>query len=57
MALIRLIYREDGVRKVIEFPYKYKGKGVDYKQFDPYYKWRKENDHVEFLGLVIDKHN
>lgn len=57
MALIRLIYREDGIRKVIEFPYKYKGKGVDYSQWGPYYKWRKENDHVDFLGLFIDKHN
>ena len=55
MALIRHIYREDGIRKVKEFPYKYKGKGIDYKQLDPYYEWCKENKHTEFLGLFFHK--
>ncbi len=55
MALIRHIYREDGIRKVKEFPYKYKGKGIDYKQLDPYYEWCKKNKHTEFLGLFFHK--
>ena len=33
----------------------YKGKGIDYKQLDPYYEWCKENKHTEFLGLFFHK--
>ena len=51
--MIRHIYRENGERKVKEFPYKYKGKGIDYKQLDPYYKWCKKNK-TELLNLIIN---
>ena len=51
--MIRHIYRENGERKVIEFPYKNSRKGIDYKQMKPYYEWRKKNKDTEFLGLFF----
>ena len=54
MAL-RYIYKEDGVRKVKQFPYNYKGKGIDYKQLDPYYEYINNNRHTEWLGLFINR--
>lgn len=54
MAL-RYIYREDGVRKVKEFPYKSSRKGIDYKQLDPYYEYMNNNRHTEWLGLFITR--
>ena len=50
--MIKYIYREDEVRKVKQFPYKYKGKGIDYKQLTQYYDWCKKNK-TEFLNLII----
>jgi len=54
MAL-RYIYKEDGVRKVKEFPYKSSRKGIDYKQLDPYYEYMNNNRHTEWLGLFITR--
>lgn len=52
--MIRHIYRENGIRKVVEFPYKSSRKGIDYNQLDPYYEWRNKNKHTDWLGLSIN---
>jgi hypothetical protein len=54
MAL-RHIYKENEIRKVVEFPYKSSRKGIDYKQLDPYYEWINKNRHTEWLGLFITR--
>jgi hypothetical protein len=55
--MLKHIYRENGERKEIIFPYKSSQKGIDYKQLGPYYEWRKDNKnrHTEWLGLFITK--
>jgi len=53
MAL-KHIYRENGERKEIVFPYNSKKKGIDYKQMKEYYEWRKKNKHTEWLGLFFN---
>lgn len=52
--MIKHIYRENGERKEITFPYKSSRKGIDYNQVKPYYEWRKQNRHTEFLGLFFN---
>ena len=51
--MIKYVYREDGVIKTKTFPYKYKGKGIDYKQLDAYYEFSNKNRHTDWLGLFI----
>jgi len=54
VALIKYIYRENGIQKEVKFPYKSSRKGIDYSQFDPYYEWRSKNKNTDWLGLVIN---
>lgn len=52
--MIKHIYRENGIRKAVKFPYKNSRKGIDYSQLDPYYEWRNKNKHTDWLGLSIN---
>tara|TARA_X000001382_G_scaffold106848_1_gene82322 strand:+ start:107 stop:286 length:180 start_codon:yes stop_codon:yes gene_type:complete len=54
VALIKHIYRENGIRKAVKFSYKSSRKGIDYSQLDPYYEWRNKNKHTDWLGLSIN---